>query len=82
MASNKQTQLERLNEGMRELLLSLWCHLLDERNRMDGRTKEYKAVIEEMERVDEAREAMRRDRDAVEKELAERKERDRRVLRI
>ena len=81
MASSKQTQLERLNEGMQELL-SLWCDLINERNRMDGRTKECKAVIEEMERVDEAREAMRKDRDVVEKELSERKERERRVLRI
>ena len=72
MAGNKQKQLERLNEGMQELL-SLWCDLLNERNRMDGRTKECKAVIEEMERVDEAREAMRRDRVSVEMELAERK---------
>ena len=70
MARNKQKQLERLNEGMQELL-SLWCALLNESNRMDGRTKECKAVIEEMERVDEAREAMRKDRDEVEKELEE-----------
>ena len=81
MASSKQTQLERLNEGMQELL-SLWCNLVNEQKRMDGRTKECKAVIEEMERVDEAREAMRKDRDIVEKELSERKERERRVLRV
>ena len=81
MAGNKQTKLERLNEGMQELL-SLWCDLINERNRMDGRTKECKAVIEEMERVDETREAMRKNRDVVEKELAARKERERRVLRV
>ena len=67
MASNKQTKLERLTEGM-QALLSLWCDLLNELNRMDGRTKERKSVIEEIKRVDEAREAMRKDRDVVEKE--------------
>ena len=52
-------------------LLSLWCDLLNECNR----TKECKAVVEEMKRADEAREAMRKDRDVVEKELERRETR-------
>ena len=59
MVCNKQTNLERLNEGMQQLL-SLWCHLVFERNRMDGRKKRMRTtVIEEMKRVEEAQKSMR-----------------------